>query len=390
MSGTPAVDPSEVVILGAGPAGCSAALALRRAGISVCLVERQATLGAASARRAMPVGAWAGDAVPRIESATPDVRQMLARLAVPVPAQSVPYAGTVSVWGGQPTWRHFAQRGLPPGHLVDRAEFDRALREAAVAAGARLVDGAAVEALDRADGAWRLRVAALDRRQPAPGNAPLVMAPKVLIDATGRRAALATHMLGVGRSRVDRQLALQAVLPVPADWWPARRRCVMVEAAGDGWWSAVPGAEALVLSFMVDTGLARQYRHAAAWREALTATWLWREWLGQGGVPPSPGRAMAACSGCLRRSAGPGWLAIGDALMSLDPLSSSGISGAMRDGIDAVEQVVVPWLQGAGWAVPGRAWAARADRFWQRFLQEREAQRILAAWPASVEWPRVA
>ena len=79
-----------------------------------------------------------------------------------------------------------------------------------------------------------------------------------------------------------------------------------------------------------------------------------------------------------------GWLAVGDALMSFDPLSSSGISGALSDGLAAAD-ALLPWLADAhGMAFAARSWASRADVSWRRFLdQRRKHYATETRWPDS-------
>ena len=49
---------------------------------------------------------------------------------------------------------------------------------------------------------------------------------------------------------------------------------------------------------------------------------------------------FAAGTQFLDRAMGPGWLALGDALMAFDPLSASGITGALEDAIAAADTIV--------------------------------------------------
>ncbi|MDH0868357.1 FAD-dependent oxidoreductase [Mitsuaria sp. GD03876] len=399
-----APDVPDVLIAGAGPAGCATALALRRAGVSVVLVERQAVRGET---------ACGGSAMPRIESATPDVPVLLARLgfegfdALAALGGAMPYECALSVHDGAPVMRRFADRGCRPGWLVDRARLDAALRAAAIQAGATLIDASAIDGLQRAGDRWRASVspvrsgtsASTSPAAPAASDAtslssaspvgvtaaspgPRSLHPRLLIDATGRRAALAAHLLGVPRHRLDRQVALQRRIPVPSAWSAAQRHSVLVEGDPAGWWSTVPGPRDIVLSWMVQAPDAADCRRPDAWGKAWSATWSARHWLTADAPRDETIHVTSAESACLSRAAGPGWLAIGDALMSLDPLSSSGLSGALRDAVEACDQVVLPWLSRSsgssdprdGWT-EAQAWATRADRFWRRFLTERASAR---------------
>jgi hypothetical protein len=81
-------------------------------------------------------------------------------------------------------------------------------------------------------------------------------------------------------------------------------------------------------------------------------------------------------------------MAVGDALMSLDPLSSSGLSGALRDGLEAAG-VLLPWLDGGDPAPTGRAWGQRAASAWARYLaQRRQLYGQERTWPDHPFWHR--
>jgi flavin-dependent dehydrogenase len=380
MPGTaasPLVAPLDALIIGGGPAGCATALALHRAGVhKVWLVD----------------AGWRWPGL-RVESATPDVPALLARLGVSLPAGSGPCEGTASSWGRE--WRvdAFASRGLGPGAMVDRHLLDAHLQAAVQDAGVPFHTAWALAHAERQGVLWHVDLRGVGRG--AQLEQVLHVKARCLIDASGRRAALAARTLGVRRRTLDHQVALQMRIPSHEAWPQARRRLVMVEACAHGWWCLVPSSTGQAsLSLMTDTDLAPALRTAQAFDSALQSSMLWQQWW----MPTSassqasvPEHTQAAHSACLAQAAGPGWLAVGDALMSLDPLSSSGISGALRDGIEAVDDVLLPWLGGAAPAPAGRAWGERANRAWCRFMTERQALHDQAweeRWASSVYWRR--
>lgn len=354
----------DVLILGAGPAGCATALALRQRGVArVMLVDQPVA-------HAFRIG----------EAATPDVPGLVAQLlggtAADPPALQRPYVGNLSHWGGVRRRDDFMRRGLAPGWQLDRASFDQGLRELAVAAGALLRCPARCNDVGRSPGGWAV---ALDD-----GSA---WQARVLVDASGRRARLATR-LGATRRTADRLVALATRCPPGAATDLAGH--VLVESCPDGWWYASPLPDGQVLvSLMTDRDVARS-RGLRAW-PAFAQAWAASRTL-QERVPvppvPQPVASFAAHSGCVDRAAGPGWMAVGDALMSLDPLSSSGLSGALRDGLEAAG-VLLPWLDGGDPAPTGRAWGQRAAGAWARYLaQRRQLYGQERAWPDHPFWHR--
>lgn len=110
----------DVVVVGAGPAGAAAAIAARRAGAEVLLLDR------ADFPRDKPCG----------DGIAPHALDVLADLSVPDPVAGyppVPRLRMVAPGGGQ-----VAAALARPAYTVPRSVFDARLVDAAVAAGARL------------------------------------------------------------------------------------------------------------------------------------------------------------------------------------------------------------------------------------------------------------
>ncbi len=125
---------SDVLVIGAGPAGCAAAIEAARAGAGVCVVDRARfprpkTCGDAisneAARAVVELGAGAGfDAAPR-----------------------APVLGATAVFpDGSRVGRSY---GDAPGYICERRSFDHVLRAALDALGVRVVEGAHVRELVR-------------------------------------------------------------------------------------------------------------------------------------------------------------------------------------------------------------------------------------------------
>ena len=102
--------------------------------------------------------------------------------------------------------------------------------------------------------------------------------------------------------------------------------------------------------------------------------------------PTGAPRLVAANSSRLDRISGSGWVAVGDAAMAFDPLSSQGLKHALESGIRAGE-AVNDLLAGA--AETMRGYDARASTLFDDYLRLRaryygREQR----WPRSVFWRR--
>ncbi|UTH72807.1 tryptophan 7-halogenase [Chromobacterium sp. IIBBL 290-4] len=348
--------PCEVLIAGAGPAGCALALALNQAGVDALLLDR-------------PL-AWPF----RIgESASPDVAGLLAKLDVEYALLGQqPCHGNVSLWGGdQPQLDHFLFRAQGHGWHLDRAAFDRALQLEAMARGVALLACSGVDGIAPDTDGWNVQVRGMG-----------AVKARIVVDAGGRRSPLASR-LGVPRHQLDKLIALACHAPEAQ----ALAGYSLVESTPYGWWYAagLPDGRAL-LALMTDQDLAKQARlsdpqvYAAAWR----ATRLLAE--RAPAILPDAVHAFAAHSGCVQHAAGPGWLCVGDALMGLDPLTSSGISGALSDALAAVP-AVLGMLDGDLGAA--RAYAQRADESFRRYLRERAGHYgVETRWPEQPFWAR--
>lgn len=332
----------DVLILGAGPAGSATALGLLASGVErVLMVDR-------CIAKPFHIG----------ESATPDVAGMLGELGLENDLGRLghrAYHGNLSLWGGgQPVVDHFLVRGRGHGWHLDRAAFDEWLRQEAVARGAQLVSHVGLSAIEPIEDGWRVTVDDLG-----------VVSARVLVDAAGRRAPLASR-LGAKRMRLDTLVALA----VRAESVDSLAGLSLVEPFADGWWYAadLPDGRTMV-TLMTDRDVAGKhhfYKHSAyleAWRNT--------EELVKRVPPPHELESIgvfAAHSGFTNQAAGNRWITVGDALMGFDPLTSSGISGALDDALAAV-----PAIKAQLWGDinAAHAYVRRANTTLRRYLVER-------------------
>ena len=162
----------------------------------------------------------------------------------------------------------------------------------------------------------------------------------------------------------------------------------MVEAAPDGWWySAYLPNAALVVAFMSDADLLPRGARAvhACWRQQLDATTYTR---GRVGGARLEGDVHTTRADSYRMSAliGENWLAVGDAAMAFDPLSSHGLYNAMKSAIEAARALQRHFAgDGAGLS----DYAGWAQRRFTRFVEMRAAYYGRETrWPDSSFWQR--
>lgn len=360
----------DVLILGAGPAGSGLAIALKKAGVAdVLLIDRPA-------KRPFRMG----------ESAAPGLGPLLRRLGLDDRLDGRghrPCHGNLVVWGGPvPAAEDFMRRASGPGWHLDREAFDLWLKTEAAAAGAELLSPARLAAVRRDGGCWQADMRAASLKTEA--------RTRWIVDATGRPAALARR-LGARLNRLDRLVSLAVLTePVATSGFDGFS---MVEGVEIGWWyaSRLPSGETVV-ALMTDSDLAREtdLRSPSIFRRA----WAETSEIGRlVPVPDHPRRPVVFAAGAqfIDRAIAPGWLALGDALIALDPLSASGVTGALEDAFVAAETLVrLLGIPDGGEARDLRSsYAARANATLRRFLLERRA--IYGAerrWPKQSFWRR--
>lgn len=303
---------ADVAIVGGGPAGAAAALALARLGVRVVMIE--------SGRLRPPVG----------ETLPPAVRPVLDRLDLRATVEAegfLPSVGTYAAWGEADPWgRDFLFSRHGHGWHLDRRRFDALLREAARAAGAQLAIGDTVaESTPLTAGGFRLTLS---------GGREVVA--RVVLDASGRAAVFARQR-GVARRALDRMIGVMGHVVRRADG-EVERAATLVEATEDGWWYSAPlPQDRLAVAFMTDSDLARPtVASPQAWLDRLAAApHTGARVANYGAGLAGPPVVVAAASGRLSRFGDADWLAIGDAAATQDPLSSEGILVAIDSGLDA-------------------------------------------------------
>lgn len=358
----PLPDTADVVVIGGGPAGAAAALTLVRADVSAVLLD-------AGVQR-LAVG----------ETLPPAARPVLDHLelqAMMAREGHLASTGSWSAWGGAEPWgRDFIFNRFGHGWHLDRRGFDALLREAARAAGVRVMTGTmavASEALP--SGGFQLRL-----------NDGRCIDASIVLDASGRNAAFARQR-GVKRRAIDRMIALVGYV-VHRDDAEAEPAATLVEAVPHGWWYSAPlPHDRLVTMLMTDADLARGAISTESWLARLTeAPHTAARALRYGNGLAGPPVIVPAVSGRLDHFGGRDWLALGDAAASQDPLSSEGILLALESGIDGA-RAAIRTLRGDPDAIA--AAITRREAAWRDYLTQREHHYAMERrWPNAPFWQR--
>lgn len=316
------VSESCIAVIGAGVAGAVTAICLRRSwpDARVLLVDMGPAADRSGIRRRRRAP----------ESLTPAGVACLADLGL---AERLPgdghlrSQGTESCWGGQrPGFNDFWLDVFGEGYHLDRAALDSSLQAEAQACGVELLPDCRLlsASYDTAASNVTLRLKS--------AGASWTITPDFAVDATGPRAVLARR-LGVARNMLDKLIALSGHFPSSA--MDSKGQRGLVEAVDYGWWYAAPvpgGGLGVSLLTDIETLQAAGLRAPRVWMDRLMRTGRISGKLSGAGIcaPPDSLEVRTAPSMILSTVAGQGWLAVGDAACSYDPLTSAGIPKALQ------------------------------------------------------------
>jgi flavin-dependent dehydrogenase len=334
--------PWDVIVVGAGPAGSTAAALLAQRGQRVVLLEKER--------------------FPRFhigESLLPAGLAVHARIGLEPRAEAFVYkAGAEFVCETTGRTRGFHFDEALPGcakHAwhVERSLFDALLRDRAAALGADVRHGEQVLDVDLADDRVRVRTGSGE------------VTGRFLVDATGMDRLLA---LKTGTVRPYRGFGQAAVFThfegvrdeVFAELGPGNDLRVLLRADGWGWIIPLPGRR-------LSIGLVSQKRLAPGHLDAgLLQGPLARRWTA--GATRLATRVVSNFSYRNSAPSGVRFAAIGDAACFLDPVFSSGVMLAMQ-GAEALADQLGPALEQGREAAPDlmQSPCARMDRAYRTF-----------------------
>lgn len=359
----------DIAIVGAGPAGAATARRLAQSGCRVLLIDRSRF------------------DKPRVgESLAPALQPLLKDLGVWqkfLELRPLPSYGTRSIWGAAVAaeYSHLFTPYLTGWH-VDRLAFDRMLVETAVEARVQLQLGRhAVRCSFDSSGSIVLSIASDDSLEKVEE-----VCVDFLIDATGRQSSIARR-LGANSIMFDRLVGIAAQLENAR----AAESCyTLVETTRDGWWYSAPiGVDRSTTMLMTDGDLVSHQRtkELSQWRNALNDAVFTNANIDGCEISWGP-RLFSAVSQRLQRDPEDQrrWLAVGDAALSVDPISGSGVPRALRTAKEAAATVLAN-LSGDATAIT--RYEYDRDSECTTYLLERAGYyQIERRWPDAPFWRR--
>lgn len=312
----------DVAIVGGGPAGAAAALELARGGCRVTLLE------AGPAQRPGRCGELlSGKALFALDAL--GVASWLQR------SRQIECHGVEASWGIPGlVFTSAICNPFGGGYFINRGAFEHMLLAKARRLGVHVQYNVRLHSVERARSGFTLGLRPTARGKRRARALPTSVEARYVVDASGQARAL-TRRLGVRAVRFDRQIALVAWLnaapcttPLPAS--------LLLEACEAGWWytapvpSSAPGGSA-VSAFVCDPLCAGATSPEQRWQAQLLA--LSHTPLRLAGYRIRRFEVVVAGTSKLERVSGPDWIALGDAALTFDPLSSRGLHEALSSGL---------------------------------------------------------
>jgi flavin-dependent dehydrogenase len=270
------------------------------------------------------------------ETLPPSIRKLLVGLRLWdqfVAGNHSPSFGIHSAWGQAELHADdFIFNPYGTGWHVDRARFDAMLARNVEHAGTKFYRHAQlISCAEDGTGVWVIEFACEGRRKS--------LRAKFVVDATGRKSLLACRQ-GAKRITYDRLVGVVCFFSCGSPQSHSGND-TLVEAGKHGWWysTALPDSRTIV-AYMTDADLfgmaskreadylQQQRRNAPHMHARVKSRAL-----------ESGPFVFAANSSRLDQLAGKNWLAVGDAAMAFDPLSSQGVYNALMSGVLAAQAI---------------------------------------------------
>lgn len=295
----------EVIVAGAGVAGCAAALFLQKAGYRVCLLRHQVN-----------ERYKAGESLP------PVANKLLQELGLWEKFKMqghLPCYGNRSAWGSpHPQTHDFLSDVYGYGWHIDRLAFEQLLLTEVLEKNIFILSSTELPEVVAKSPEWQLRA-----------NEITVAAP-FLIDAGGRNSRLSMLMRLRRKSR-DKQLAVFGFF----EGISISTQFSFIEAVPQGWWytAPLPAGRVVTTLFTLPGCYERKSTPEVTLQYQLQSNPQLQQMLLH--KKPVHSQFYNAGSSVLEQMCAENYVAIGDAALTFDPISSHGMVMAMASARDA-------------------------------------------------------
>ena len=357
----------DVCILGGGPAGSAAALALKKHSpeTSILLIE-------SSDYSQWRVG----------ESLSPDAGRAFRELDVWqsfLEEKHLHSQGSAAAWeSAYVEQNEFIFHPEGKGWHLNRVDFDRWMAGQAAAKGAELRKRTRYVTHERTEKCFLISLEGEEGQYQVEAG--------LVFDALGRMSAFGRNEK-VKRVAHDRLSAVIGFYKANSSLSEISTY-TLVEAVENGWWySALLADQHFIVAYMCDSDLLKSegLHEPGPFAELLQKTQHTQHRV-EGSEPVDPLRILSAASVLSEPVCGEGWIALGDAASTFDPLSSQGIYKAIRSGMFGAYSYLD--LQKAKPDPFAKYQRFIADEYREYLETRKEFYGRVNRWPASEFWKR--
>jgi flavin-dependent dehydrogenase len=311
---------TDILIIGGGIAGCIAAISLADQ-YKVTLIDKRTTPLDRIGESLAPVAQRIFRQLNLCQNLNAEVETKLYRKNL----------GMQSYWGSHQVYIVDHMRNPDGmGLNLDRKEFEVYLRNVAEERGVHCLWGCRYHQSEYEDNVWKLIAKSSEEAYEITTD--------FVIDATGRPSHF-TRSLGIERTSHDKLIACWMSLPNTLE-----NQMSTISAGENGWWySAVVPNNKRVIAFQTDADLVdratfktlESFLQLSEENKEITAI------LAQSNLEEIEFHGVTAANSTkLNQVAGQQWVALGDAAVSFDPLSSQGMYNAMASAMQLKELIL--------------------------------------------------
>jgi flavin-dependent dehydrogenase len=353
----------DVAVLGGGPAGASTAISLLQKGYSVAIIEK-------NDYSEVRIG----------ETIQPQILSLLSHLKIDdkIFHHHLPSNAIQSAWGETSLKENnFFFSPFGHGWHLNRLKFDKQLIKQAEKSGVILFINSPIKTITQHNsGNWSFIF--LDH-----GHSKTIDT-RFVIDATGRNAFFIKNQ---GGKRINIDHLIGVVSTQEKKTQQNSSNYTLVESVKNGWWySADIPENKMVVAFMTDADLYNKENCNSEkfFNQSLSATKFTRKRCC--GSFPDKIRMYAANSYIMTKTHGTNWIAIGDAAMAFDPLSSQGIYKAIKSGLNAAEAIHEQFTSNKNAL---QSYSNTLNAAFEKYMQLRKLYYLKEKrWPHSLFWTR--
>ena len=323
------IEQLDALIIGGGPAGCTAATLLAEAGLKVCIIEQEA--------------------FPRFkigESLLPGGNEILKRLGVWDKMDDAGFirkygAEFVSSDGSSRVHNIFSEgliKGLDYSYQVERAKFDQLLLDNATEKGADLLQPCRVTSAELNQGRWDITVKSEQGEKHYRA--------KWLLDGSGRSAFLGKRLkLPQDTIPYPKRFAVYSHFKGVARSSGKEGGNIIITRLRDGWFWSIPLDDEKTSVGVVSIRNRDEWKDSAFTAETFFNNEIERSsylsMLLENAQPMDDFHVTADYTYSFSDYAGPQHLLLGDAAGFIDPIFSSGVYLAMRSATMAVDTILL-------------------------------------------------